>query len=109
MTQAIVGETQADFARNLTRVATADPFRTSVAELEEHHRKRRFPIGTGPEVRDRIAELTALGVERIYLNIGPYEEELLERRSGVLPESAVSGQRSARIANAGAGRATGRR
>jgi alkanesulfonate monooxygenase SsuD/methylene tetrahydromethanopterin reductase-like flavin-dependent oxidoreductase (luciferase family) len=85
MTQAITGESQADFERNLALVAAADPFRAGAAELEEHHRKRRYPIGTGPEVRERIAELTALGVERIYLqHFGPYEEELLEETFGVL-------------------------
>jgi alkanesulfonate monooxygenase SsuD/methylene tetrahydromethanopterin reductase-like flavin-dependent oxidoreductase (luciferase family) len=85
MTQAITGESQAEFERNLALVAEADPFRASAAELEEHHRKRRYPIGTGPEVRQRIAELEALGVERIYIqHFGPYEEGILEDTFGVL-------------------------
>lgn len=85
MTQAITGETESAFERNLARVAAADPFRASAAELEEHHRKRRYPIGTGPEVRARIAELEASGVDRIYVqHFGPYEEGLLEETFGVL-------------------------
>jgi alkanesulfonate monooxygenase SsuD/methylene tetrahydromethanopterin reductase-like flavin-dependent oxidoreductase (luciferase family) len=78
MTQAIVGETPGDFAHNLDRVAAVDPFRASAAEIEEHHRQRRYPIGTGPEARERIAELAATGVDRIYLQqFGPYEDDFL--------------------------------
>jgi alkanesulfonate monooxygenase SsuD/methylene tetrahydromethanopterin reductase-like flavin-dependent oxidoreductase (luciferase family) len=85
MTQAIVGETQTDFTRNLDRVAAADPFGADAATLADHHRKRRFPSGTAPEARERIAELAALGVDRIYLqHFGPYEEGFLDETFGVL-------------------------
>jgi alkanesulfonate monooxygenase SsuD/methylene tetrahydromethanopterin reductase-like flavin-dependent oxidoreductase (luciferase family) len=85
MTQAIVGETPADFTRNLARVAAADPFGADAATIADHHRKRRFPSGTSPEARERIAELAAVGVDRIYLqHFGPYEEGFLDETFGLL-------------------------
>ncbi len=85
MTQAIVGETRAQFEANLRRVAAADPFGADASKIAEHHQRRRFPSGTGPQARERVAELAALGVDRIYLqHFGPYEEDFLEETFGVL-------------------------
>ncbi len=85
MTQVVTGETPPEFARNLARVAAADPWGSDPTTIEKHHRGRGLPIGTGPEVRERIAQIAALGVSRIYVqHFGPYETDLLEETFGVL-------------------------
>ena len=85
MTQAIVGESPAEFTRNLARVAASDPFGSDADAIADHHRRRGLPSGAGPEARERIAELAAAGVGRIYLqHYGPYEEGFLEETFGVL-------------------------
>lgn len=85
MTQAITGETAADYARNLARVVAADPWQVQRGDLEAHFRQRGFPLGTGPEVRERIAELAALGVNRLYLqHFGPYDRDFLAETFAVL-------------------------
>jgi alkanesulfonate monooxygenase SsuD/methylene tetrahydromethanopterin reductase-like flavin-dependent oxidoreductase (luciferase family) len=85
MTQVIAGMTRPDFERNLARVAAADPWGIGRDELEAHHRERGYPMGIAGEVQQRIGELAALGVGRIYLqHFGPYEHDFLEETFAVM-------------------------
>lgn len=85
MCDVIVGETKADFERNLAREAANDPWNSTAAEIDTHHRERGYPIGTGAEARHRLAELESMGIGRLYVQrFGGFEPEMLDETFGVL-------------------------
>ncbi len=85
MTPVITGETQADFERNLARMAAADPWQRTAEELSTRYRDRGLPIGTGAEARATVSALADLEVSRIYVqHFGPYEKDLLAEMFQVL-------------------------
>lgn len=85
MTAVITGPDRPAYEENLARIAAADPFGRSAADLETRYRERGLPIGTADEAQEAVAGLAAVGVERIYVQwFGPYEDDLLESTFGAL-------------------------
>jgi alkanesulfonate monooxygenase SsuD/methylene tetrahydromethanopterin reductase-like flavin-dependent oxidoreductase (luciferase family) len=85
MCEVLVGATTPDFERILAREAQTDPWNATAAQIEAHHRERGYPIGTAAEVRERLAELEACGVSRLYVQrFGRHAPEELEETFGLL-------------------------
>ncbi len=79
MTQVVAGSDQNAFKEILNRIAAADPFGRSAADLETSHREKGRPVGTADEVQSTIAHYADLGFDRIYVqHFGPYETDLLD-------------------------------
>ncbi len=79
MTAVIAGSDQGSFKEILGRMADADPFGRSAADLEASYRERGRPVGTTDEVQSTIAEYAEVGFDRIYVqHFGPYELDLLD-------------------------------
>lgn len=80
MTPIIGGRDRAEYREVLARVADADPFGRSAADLDKSYRERGRPVGTADEVQETIAHYEELGFDRLYLqHFGPYDHDLLEQ------------------------------
>jgi alkanesulfonate monooxygenase SsuD/methylene tetrahydromethanopterin reductase-like flavin-dependent oxidoreductase (luciferase family) len=79
MGAAVTGRDQSAFRRNLEAVAAEDPFGHDPATIEAQLRERGLPVGPGPEAREALGRLAAMGISRFYLqHLGPFEPRLLE-------------------------------
>lgn len=76
----ITGIDEPSFRSNLERIAAADPFGRSPADLVRRGRERGMLVGPAPEAREAAARLEEVGVDRYYAqHFGPLEHDLLER------------------------------
>ncbi|NNL98073.1 MAG: LLM class flavin-dependent oxidoreductase [Acidimicrobiia bacterium] len=76
----LVGHDEADYQDRLATLAAS--VGATVEELEEHFAPRNTPRGSADEVKEQLAEMEAIGVERFYVQalygpeIPPIEETL---------------------------------
>ena len=76
----LVGRDRADYEDRLAALAAR--IRATVEELEEHFAPRNTPRGTADEVRELLASMESVGVERFYVQalygpeVAPVEETL---------------------------------
>jgi alkanesulfonate monooxygenase SsuD/methylene tetrahydromethanopterin reductase-like flavin-dependent oxidoreductase (luciferase family) len=76
----LVGRDRADYQDRLAALAAG--IGATVEELEEHFAPRNTPRGTADEVREMLASMESLGVERFYVQalygpeVAPVEETL---------------------------------
>ena len=79
MGPAIVGTGESSYRSTLQRIAAAHPFGRSAEDLESGLQKRGLPVGTGAVVRESLAALEEVGVDRFYVqHFGPFDEDLME-------------------------------